>query len=839
MGRERTLAILLAGLLAVMVPSAFADDGNVSLNVTIVDAPEKGWYAYGEIVTISGEIVNDGEATSIIVDPSCNEVIKVWSDDYLIIDGSESCLGQSRGKDLGAYSTNNLDDLSWDLTDSDGLPVPSGDYTVEYFVAGEELSSSVNIHVQSIVDIPEGIDMVVTATARDGVHTESSPSIISVRLHNTLDEEIQLDLGECRIVVNNDLYNSCGPYNLAQNEVVTIDQFPVIPTYGDNDFTVSLGSQSLSQTVSFSAIPDVDDGESTGDLSTIDLDLILDGDSLFGELENFESDISIINNGQEDILLDFTNSCRSEYWIVDSRGVVVMDSRAIKECSQLDVEYQLEPNDSRIFSQPEWTFINLEGCHVAPGDLTIVMEIPEHDLFATESITLTRDRDNYCADQSLNIDAELAGEDTLTVSPKISSESLTELNWFRLCGLSTTLLFDGQEIDMWLSECHHNESISMLVSEVSLESIDFNMNNLDNGEYTLLFETTTAPMVRSTLSFEWPILSEEKQSEEFDDTDNAEVVSRIVSGTWSSVTGEKGTCWLLDTKSEGTISLAGTQDMSSWNPQIGALGEYLVYDSVPSSECSDFAVSSFMIEEIYSQQLITDTPGEESEIRTEVPIANVDEEIDPVVVTVGVVVASSGILTILGMFIATNESLRIPATSAGLWLLALLGRTSETSDGRYQRGRLMGYLTANPGCHFRALMAALEMSNGQITHHLKILEDEDRIWRRPDGRLVRFYPFTSNLHPGILDDELPLPPLSPDPNSLQGKILRLLDDDGQLNLYPTQSELARRLDRSQQLVSHHLRTLQKFGLVKKQRSGVRNRYCLTREATFLLETTEL
>ena len=151
----------------------------------------------------------------------------------------------------------------------------------------------------------------------------------------------------------------------------------------------------------------------------------------------------------------------------------------------------------------------------------------------------------------------------------------------------------------------------------------------------------------------------------------------------------------------------------------------------------------------------------------------------------------------------------------------------------------MGYLTANPGCHFRALMAALEMSNGQITHHLKVLEDEESIWRRPDGRLVRFYPYTSNLHPGILEEDLPLPPLSPDPNSLQGKILRLLDDDGNLKKYPTQAELAHRLDRSQQLVSHHLRTLQKFGLVEKKKMGIKNRYSLTREAMFLLDTTEV
>jgi predicted transcriptional regulator len=185
---------------------------------------------------------------------------------------------------------------------------------------------------------------------------------------------------------------------------------------------------------------------------------------------------------------------------------------------------------------------------------------------------------------------------------------------------------------------------------------------------------------------------------------------------------------------------------------------------------------------------------------------------------------------------ASNESLRIPSTLAGLWFLGLLGKTHETTDGRYQRGRLMGYLTANPGCHFRALMAALDMSNGQITHHLRILEAEENVWRKKDGRLVRFYPFTNQLHPNMIDDDLPVPPLSPDPNSLQGKILSLLDEDGQLGGFPTQAELAKRLEKSQQLISHHLRTLQKYGLVERRKMGVKNRYKLTREAIFLLET---
>jgi predicted transcriptional regulator len=119
-----------------------------------------------------------------------------------------------------------------------------------------------------------------------------------------------------------------------------------------------------------------------------------------------------------------------------------------------------------------------------------------------------------------------------------------------------------------------------------------------------------------------------------------------------------------------------------------------------------------------------------------------------------------------------------------------------------------------------------------------VLEREEQIWRRKDGRLIRFYPMTRDLHPGIAEDQLPVPPLSMDPNSLQGRILTMLDDDGLMGDFPTQAELARRLERSQQLVSHHLRTLERYGLVEKQKMGVRSRYVLTREAIYLLERTD-
>ena len=247
-----------------------------------------------------------------------------------------------------------------------------------------------------------------------------------------------------------------------------------------------------------------------------------------------------------------------------------------------------------------------------------------------------------------------------------------------------------------------------------------------------------------------------------------------------------------------------------------------------NDRCGAYSLKLIEIDEVYRHE----APIVEISTEVESPPNN---ELDVVAITT-VAVSSTSIIFTLLVIISNTESLRIPITSAGLWMLALVGKTHETSDGRFQRGRLIGYLTANPGCHFRALMAALNMSNGQITHHLRLLENHELIWRINDGRFVRYYPLNNSLYPGMNPDDLPVPPLSPDPKSLQGKILTLLDDEHQIGEFPTQSELAKKLEKSQQLISHHLRTLQKYGLVEKRKMGIKNRYKLTKEALFLLET---
>ena len=129
-----------------------------------------------------------------------------------------------------------------------------------------------------------------------------------------------------------------------------------------------------------------------------------------------------------------------------------------------------------------------------------------------------------------------------------------EMSWFTICGLEAALFSAGEQIDMHLSECDYLEQFSVQASEIELSPIEFDMDGLDNGEYTLFFETTTYPQVRSSVSFDWPLVSEETNEEEV--TEETEVAaSRVISGTWSLTSNELGTCWLLNSPDEGILTL--------------------------------------------------------------------------------------------------------------------------------------------------------------------------------------------------------------------------------------------------------------------------------------------
>ena len=157
-----------------------------------------------------------------------------------------------------------------------------------------------------------------------------------------------------------------------------------------------------------------------------------------------------------------------------------------------------------------------------------------------------------------------------------------------------------------------------------------------------------------------------------------------------------------------------------------------------------------------------------------------------------------------------------------------------TLAGSYQRGRLEGFLTAHPGCHLSGIIRALEMGNHQAVHHLRVLENEDRVWCRRDGRLLRFY--TSAVDRAAELSNLPRPVDANQLSDVALMVLRSIAEQDEGRPSPTQRELASRLETSQQLVSHHLKRLESQGLIARKRSGLRTNRKLTDEGMRLWAT---
>ena len=852
-------------LLALLVISAFStavtsESSQVHLEMQIDEASAKDWYQQGDIITVSANIINDGSFQSIDNDPSCDVVLQVLNtNDELVYDGTNSCRGQSQAIDLDNGEILQFEGLNWDLKDETGTYVPSGLYSIIALHPTTELSDEVEVEIQTSIEIPQQLELVLTISNRQQVVLDDQNLILGVSLYNPSMDSITVpnELG-CKLISQiGDITELQFPCFTEQSIIDSEEQILLgnifIPAYqtvsGDLNIEVFNVGKTLSQSVivdiSQSGITDIEER-----VTGLQTDIILQAnDNLFSEGELLQSSLLLTNVGDSEKVLTFTNTCKAEMWVIDDRGRVVFDSRMTKTCNQIEIDNVLSSNEQLVIGLDDWSFTDLQGCEVPSGTYNVLIEVPEYYAASSHQITYERVSATDCSSPlDLEITTHLSSSDnnleiTFDLLPKISE---VEMRWVGPCGASV-IIYDetGQEVHRQRSLCDDRDGrlillkyqgvgnhATMNIDDVSM--IDMAENDLPDGNYVLKIELQTNPISLAEVEFSWP-LTEQSQNVDSENIGTQQSVnSRVLTGFWSGVVTESGTCWVFNSNEEGQVLLS--RGVGGWMPQQGWSGAYQVQTAESAPQCNNFNIGSIEVTNVEIESLVNQLPIEEVEEEISITQA-VQEEAITIAPTIVLIASSTSILSMLVLVVLNTESMRIPSTAAGLWFLGLIGKTHETTDGRFQRGRLMGYLTANPGCHFRALMGALNMSNGQITHHIRILENEERIWRRKDGRLVRFYPLTNQLQPHMGNDALPVPPLSPDPNSLQGKILSLLDIDGTLGEFPTQSELADRLEKSQQLVSHHLRTLQKFGLVEKRKMGVRNRYKLTREAIFLLETS--
>jgi len=862
MGRMIQPQVLL--LLALLVISAFStavtsEGSQVHLEIQIDEASAKDWYQQGDTISLSANLVNDGASQSIANDPSCNVIIQVMnSNQELVYDESNSCRGQSQSIDFESGETKQFNGLNWDLKDSTGTYAPSGFYTLKAVHPTTDLSDAVEVEIQTSIATPQQLELILTISNRQQVILDDQNLILGVSLYNPSKDSITLpDESACKLISQiGDITTLQLPCFSTRNNITAGEQVLLgnilIPSSQTDSGELNIEVFNVGKSLSQSIIVDISQSGIGGieELANgLQTDIILQAtDNIFSEGEIFESSLLLTNIGENERVLTFTNTCKAEMWVIDDRGRVVFDSRMTKTCNEIEIDNVLSSDEQLVFGLADWSFTDLQGCEVPSGTYNVIVEIPEYYAVSSHQMTYERVSATDCASPlDIEIVTQISSSNnnldiTLDLLPK-SSE--VEMRWVGPCAISTKIYDDsGQEVHRRRSLCDDRDGrLTLLKYEgfddpttlnlSSIAMIDMMQNDLPDGNYVLKLELQTNPISLAQIEFSWP-LSESQQSFTVDNTETQQILdARVLTGFWSGVITESGTCWIFNSNEEGQILLS--RGVGGWAPQQGWSGAYQVQNTLVAPECENFNIASIQVTSVESESPEQILVGDTEEDKT--IAAAVQEEVITIAPTILIIASTTSILSMLVLVTLNTESIRIPSTAAGLWFLGLIGRTHETTDGRFQRGRLMGYLTANPGCHFRALMGALEMSNGQITHHLRILENEESIWRRKDGRLVRFYPLTNQLQPHMTDDILPVPPLSPDPNSLQGKILSLLDDDGTLGDFPTQSELADRLDKSQQLVSHHLRTLQKFGLVEKRKMGMRNRYKLTREAIFLLETS--
>ena len=816
---RRLLIATLAGLVIFsLIPHSNAEtveptDIEIHLNAL------EDYYLSGDEITFSPNLYNPSDTIQIDNNPSCDYTFDVYDINNLnIYSSSDNCRNQVQSLQLHSGEQLNLMAHTWDFLDNSGLEIASGTYQVTITHSILEISDTTAFNYFAASTIPNDLELRYNLV---DISSDSSRAyLLQTFIHNPSEQKADLLNLDCNIVLENSLYrhvfSNClrgfeflQPFeNLNSGNIVIDDQWlELSDTFSiylagqiDNKRIIELNSATASS-------------HEESDRSKINLANIGYRTSEIGANPRLSITAEYEPNSNEEI-----EDCQINLFVVSDLGEITLtesiDFCIIAEQSKQEVNSN---SDLEIYS---WDLTKDDGCLVDFGRYTIIVE--GKDYHSTEYFQNLPNDSAMCIRNNPNINLvnEIA-DGSLYTTLTIDSESTIRVVAECMFAIDVAIMSDA-DYNFNTEYCDFNSGNFLTLSSDGLKlQKRIQLPDLADSETIL---------VTSKISFE--------QTSAYSDTiyiNSGQVginpnLIYTVNGVWSSIDLDSQQCWMISAPNSAYI-LQENRLESIWSPKQDWYGEYSVTEQqADDGVCSQFGLPVVTVNNVYMEA----SPFEDIE---PVTTSNQDDSESISIAEVGVIgVASSSILLGLLIFVSNTESLRIPVTSAGLWMLALVGKTHETSDGRFQRGRLIGYLTANPGCHFRALMAALKMSNGQITHHLRLLETQELIWRINDGRFVRYYPLNNSLYPGMNPDDLPVPPLSPDPRSLQGKILTILDDEHQLGEFPTQAELAKKLEKSQQLISHHLRTLQKYGLVEKRKMGIKNRYKLTKEALFLLET---
>jgi predicted transcriptional regulator len=139
-------------------------------------------------------------------------------------------------------------------------------------------------------------------------------------------------------------------------------------------------------------------------------------------------------------------------------------------------------------------------------------------------------------------------------------------------------------------------------------------------------------------------------------------------------------------------------------------------------------------------------------------------------------------------------------------------RKDEVLD-LYIRGKIHGYILANPGEHYNAIKKALKINNGSLAYHLSVLEKEEIIKSRTFGIYKRFYPMDM-----IMPDN---------GNNILIEVQKLILVRIEETPGITQKDLAKLLGISPSTINYHINKLVELDKVRTERKGKWTKYYLT------------
>ena len=251
---------------------------------------------------------------------------------------------------------------------------------------------------------------------------------------------------------------------------------------------------------------------------------------------------------------------------------------------------------------------------------------------------------------------------------------------------------------------------------------------------------------------------------------------------------------LLD--DEALINQGWTISQSEKNVSLepGETKDFTISQQIPKdSEVGDYEFSVIVSSEGHATSKASQT------LVTKVRVPQIGEPLDlTLIFVVGFVGTGLG----LAAFLGATEIGYLALLSLFLPLYVRLKKKDVLSH--FTRGQIFGYIQANPGAHYNAIIQYLGLHNGVGAYHLKVLEREGYIKSLRDGIYKRFYPKNMRI---------------PEKRLHLSRIQRDILSEIQKHPSITQKEISKLLDESKQVVNYNVKVLESAGLIRMERVG--------------------